>query len=109
MSEQEFDRAVDRIVGVVHGDPPAMAGGAATATSKMASSDASQLVARLQDRHAQLRSTAAALQVSLDSLRLSVKYLVFDLEATRRENESLKRQIAAGRDDFTGDQPSRGD
>ena len=33
------------------------------------------------------------LQESLDYLRLSVKYLVFDLEATRRENAYLRRLI----------------
>jgi len=33
------------------------------------------------------------LQESLDYLRLSVKYLVFDLEATRRENEYLRKLI----------------
>ena len=31
------------------------------------------------------------LQEALDYLRLSVKYLVFDLEATRRENNYLRR------------------
>jgi hypothetical protein len=33
------------------------------------------------------------LQEALDYLRLSVKYLVFDLEATRRENNYLRRII----------------
>ena len=30
---------------------------------------------------------------SLDYLRLTVKYVLFDLEATRRENEYLKKMI----------------
>ena len=30
---------------------------------------------------------------SLDHLRLSVKYLVFDLEATRRENQYLRKLL----------------
>lgn len=30
---------------------------------------------------------------ALDSLRLSVKYLAFDLDATRRENALLRKQI----------------
>lgn len=34
------------------------------------------------------------LQEEMDTLRLSVKYLVFDLEATRRENEQLRRMLA---------------
>ena len=36
------------------------------------------------------------LQESLDYLRLSVKYLVFDLEATRRENAYLRRLVEQG-------------
>ena len=31
------------------------------------------------------------LQESLDYLRLTIKYLVFDLEATRRENTNLRK------------------
>lgn len=30
---------------------------------------------------------------SLDDLRIGIKYMLFDLEATRRENSFLKRQI----------------
>lgn len=44
-------------------------------------------------RHERMRKTLAELQGSLDHLRLSVKYLVFDLEATRRENQYLRRLI----------------
>ena len=32
-------------------------------------------------------------QEALSQLRLDMKYLVFDLEATRRERDSLKKQI----------------
>ncbi len=32
-------------------------------------------------------------QESLDYLRISIKYLLFDLEATRRENASLKKLL----------------
>ena len=39
------------------------------------------------------QSAIAELQESLDYLRLSVKYLVFDLEATRRENAYLRRLV----------------
>lgn len=37
-----------------------------------------------------LKESLNTLQDSLDYLRVSVKYLVFDLEATRRENAYLK-------------------
>ena len=40
-----------------------------------------------------LKSSIGDLQESLDYLRLSVKYLVFDLEATRRENAYLRRLV----------------
>lgn len=33
------------------------------------------------------------LQNSLDQLRLTVKYLLFDLEATRRENKYLRKML----------------
>ncbi|VAX40113.1 hypothetical protein MNBD_PLANCTO03-1865 [hydrothermal vent metagenome] len=46
-------------------------------------------------RHEKMRNTLGELQESLDHLRLSVKYLVFDLEATRRENQYLRRLIEA--------------
>ncbi len=44
-------------------------------------------------RHEKMKRTIADLQDSLDYLRLSVKYLVFDLEATRRENQYLRRLL----------------
>lgn len=44
-------------------------------------------------RHEKLKATVSSLQDSLDYLRLSVKYLLFDLEATRRENEYLRKML----------------
>ena len=43
-----------------------------------------------RQRHEKLRGSVRKLQDSLDSLRLGIKYMAFDLEATRRENEYLK-------------------
>ena len=43
--------------------------------------------------HKQLTESISRLQGSLDGLRLSVKYLIFDLEATRRENVELKKSL----------------
>ena len=34
------------------------------------------------------------IQDSLDYLRVSIKYLLFDLEATRRENSDLRRLLS---------------
>ena len=44
-------------------------------------------------RRERIRASVSELQESLDYLRLSVKYLVFDLEATRRENAYLRGLI----------------
>lgn len=44
-------------------------------------------------RHDKMRKTIGDLQESLDYLRLSIKYLVFDLEATRRENQYLRKLL----------------
>lgn len=51
------------------------------------------LAKETQERHAQLKKSLGSLQESLDWLRLSVKYLVFDLEATRRENAYLRQML----------------
>ena len=45
-------------------------------------------------RHDRVKKAIGEMQESLDYLRLSVKYLVFDLEATRRENRYLKDMLA---------------
>lgn len=52
-----------------------------------------KLAGETRDRHEKMRTTIAGLQESLDYLRLSVKYLVFDLEATRRENQYLRKML----------------
>ena len=58
-----------------------------------------------RDRHQQMKKTVSELQESLDYLRLSIKYLVFDLEATRRENAYLRKlleQAGNGRNPASG-------
>jgi hypothetical protein len=56
-----------------------------------------ELADETKSRHERMRKTVAQLQESLDYLRLSVKYLVFDLEATRRENTYLRKILQNGR------------
>lgn len=53
-----------------------------------------------KERHGRMKKTVNELQEALDYLRLSVKYLVFDLEATRRENQYLRKMLESknGRD-----------
>jgi chromosome segregation ATPase len=54
----------------------------------------SALANQTQARHQKLKQTVSDLQDSLDYLRLSIKYLVFDLEATRRENNYLRKMLS---------------
>ncbi len=51
------------------------------------------LVADTKKRHEQLRASASNVQESLDYLRVAIKYLLFDLEATRRENSYLRKML----------------
>ncbi len=45
------------------------------------------------NRRERIRTSVTELQESLDYLRLTIKYLVFDLEATRRENTYLRKLV----------------
>jgi predicted enzyme involved in methoxymalonyl-ACP biosynthesis len=55
------------------------------------------LAEKTHARHEKLKKTVNDLQESLDYLRLSIKYLVFDLEATRRENSYLRKMLEQDR------------
>jgi hypothetical protein len=52
-----------------------------------------QIAEETKQRRDRITKSVTELQDSLDYLRLSVKYLVFDLEATRRENAYLRKLI----------------
>jgi len=43
-----------------------------------------------------IRREMASLEDNLDHVRLAVKYLVFDLEATKRENSVLRELLGGG-------------
>ncbi len=51
------------------------------------------LAVESKKRHEKLKATVTNLQDSIDHLRLSIKYILFDLEATRRENEYLRKML----------------
>jgi len=53
------------------------------------------------EERSSVEESVAKLQNSLDYLRLSVKYMVFDLEATRRENVYLRKLVEQIRRDST--------
>lgn len=48
------------------------------------------------------RKILQMVQESIGQLRLDMKYLVFDLEATRRERDDLQRQLSESLDDEFG-------
>ena len=51
------------------------------------------LAKQTHDCHKKLKKSVNNLQESLDYLRVSIKYMLFDLEATRRENAYLKKLL----------------
>lgn len=52
------------------------------------------MAAETRQRHEDLKKSVSSMQESLDFLRLWIKYMLFDLEATRRENTYLRRMLA---------------
>ncbi len=63
-------------------------------TDRAAANDpANNQLSQVAERREKITKSVAELQESLDYLRLSVKYLIFDLEATRRENAYLRKMI----------------
>jgi hypothetical protein len=81
MNEQEFQTKLAELMGEISTLP-------ATERAKL-----EKLADETRQRHERLRQTVSSLQESLDYLRLSIKYLVFDLEATRRENGYLRKML----------------
>jgi len=64
-----------------------------------------KLAEETKKRHKELKETVFSLQESIDYLRLSIKYILFDLEATRRENGYLRKMMEGGDnlDDWQGE------
>ncbi len=51
------------------------------------------LAKHAQDNHKRLQKSVSSLHESLDYLRICIKYQLFDLEATRRENKCLRKLL----------------
>ncbi|MEM9881725.1 MAG: hypothetical protein AAF800_02260 [Planctomycetota bacterium] len=81
MNENEFQKKLGDLMGEISTLP------------KAEREKLEQLAAQTKARHGKLKQTVGELQESLDYLRLSIKYLVFDLEATRRENGYLRKML----------------
>ncbi|CAN5578930.1 hypothetical protein BH09PLA1_BH09PLA1_14410 [soil metagenome] len=81
MNEQEFQSSLAELMGEISTLPP-------SERNKL-----EQLADESRQRHERLKRTVSSLQESLDYLRLSIKYLVFDLEAKRREDGYLRKML----------------
>ena len=81
MTEQDFQSRLTELMGEISALP-------AVEREKMA-----KLADQTRASHEKVKQTVTNLQESLDYLRLSIKYMVFDLEATRRENGYLRKML----------------
>jgi hypothetical protein len=61
------------------------------------------LVGRVVDSTKRRRKIMNLVQDALSQLRLDMKYLLFDLEATRRERDDYKRQVEGENEEDHGD------
>lgn len=61
------------------------------------------LAEETRKRQSRMKEMISNLTENLDYLRLSVKYLVFDLEATRRENKYLRDMLEKQQNDQESD------
>ena len=52
-----------------------------------------EIAKKARDKNTHLEQGADNLQESLDYLRICIKYQLFDLEATRRENKYLRKLL----------------
>lgn len=55
--------------------------------------DIEPVLARVVDASKRRRRILQLVQDALSQLRLDMKYLLFDLEATRRERDNYRRQV----------------
>ncbi len=84
MNEETFQRKLAELIAEI-------------ATLPAGERDKLELLAeQTRARHRQLKETVHSLQESIDFVRLSIKYMLFDLEATRRENEHLRKMLDEG-------------
>ncbi len=81
MDEKLFQRKLDELIQEVRSLP---------ADQQKA---LNSLVDETVKRHNELKQAADSIRESVDFLRLSIKYILFDLEATRRENNYLKQML----------------
>ena len=62
---------------------------------------AQSILKRIEQDTRRRRQLLLSIQESLSQMRLDMKYLMFDLEATRRERDAYREQSGGGEGDFT--------
>lgn len=83
MKEEEFNTEINRLTDIIqHGN-----------ISKEKRAELQKLREETNQRHQTLKDTMRQLQDSLDTLRLCIKYMLFDLEATKREVKYLRNLL----------------
>ncbi len=82
MTEETFDRKLNELVTEIRTLPAGER------------QNLELLAEETQRRHSKLQETFKSLQETIDLIRLGAKYIVFDLEATRRENVRLRKMIS---------------
>ncbi len=80
MTDEQFNIEVDRLTDIIqHGN-----------ISEEKKDELRKLREETKKRHQTLKDSMRELQDSIDTLRLCIKYVLFDLEACRREIKYLK-------------------
>lgn len=80
MDTAKFEEELNKLVKAVGGS-----------TESSGSERVTLLAKQAKENHKRLQQSVDKLQESLDYLRICIKYQLFDLEATRRENEYLRK------------------
>ncbi len=83
MKEEQFNSEIDRLTDLIQNGN----------ISKEKKAELHKLREETKQRHQSLKDTMRQLQDSLDTLRLCIKYVLFDLEATKREVKYLKSML----------------
>ena len=81
MNEHDFESSLSSLMGEISAMPP------------MERQKITSIADKTRKSQERLNQSLSSVQESLDYLRLSIKYLVFDLEATRRENGYLRKML----------------
>ncbi|MEM9185919.1 MAG: transcriptional regulator [Planctomycetota bacterium] len=88
----EAQRVTDAIVSELPADLQQLAAAVRSLPPKQAA-ELTPLLDRVVESTSRRRRILTLVQDALSQLRLDMKYLMFDLEATRRERDEYRRQI----------------